>query len=63
MVSVASAKKHGGQDATLFEENNGERSSIWLEHKIVDLGVAGSIPVAHPFLSSIKIITYDKKSN
>ena len=26
----------------------GERSSTWLEHQIVDLGVAGSIPVAHP---------------
>ena len=28
----------------------GGHSSTWLEHKIVDLGVAGSIPVAHPIL-------------
>ena len=33
------------------EKFYGERSSIWLEHKIVDLGVAGSIPVAHPISS------------
>ena len=33
------------------EKFYGERSSIWLEHKIVDLGVAGSIPVAHPIFT------------
>ena len=31
----------------------GGRSSIWLEHKIVDLGVAGSIPVGRPICSSV----------
>ena len=35
-------------DNLVSEDLRGGRSSIWLEHKIVDLGVAGSIPVAHP---------------
>ena len=31
----------------------GGRSSIWLEHKIVDLGVAGSIPVGRPICNPL----------
>ena len=37
---------------------SGERSSAWLEHKIVDLGVAGSNPVARPNINEKLAIAY-----